>query len=231
MVPELVARDVTVEPIPGPRLRTPQPGAPAVTFDGWPRRWNRLLVTLGVIGGLVLLNDLYVFESVVIPTSSMEPAILPHEHAILSHLSRGIHRFDVVVIESPKFGVRMAKRVIALPGERVRLEDSWKVFVNDTPLDYSAETAEHQRREAGNHLIHLVPGSAGPFETRFARRDLRLGPNEYFVLGDNRLASDDSRSFGPVTRADIQGTLSAVWYSYDPVNRRLRTERMLRSVR
>jgi signal peptidase I len=161
----------------------------------------------------------------------MRPAILPNERIFLSRFPhRTIRRFDVVVIKSPTFGQRIAKRVIALPGERVRLEQSWRVLINDTSLSYSDENERHERTEAGDHLIRLVRNPNSLSETQFGRNDLQLGADEYFVLGDNRLASDDSRSIGPVRREHIQGPLGMVWYSYDIQRRRLRTERLLQTV-
>jgi signal peptidase I len=224
LAPERLAPSGSVDVAPGPRPRTARPGASG--------RWTRVVVALAVLGGALLLNDLYIFESVVIPSSSMEPAILPTERIFLSRFPRrAVHRFDVVVIKSPRFRERIAKRVIALPGERVRLENSWRAFINDTSLSYSDEDATHQRTEAGDHVIRLVRTPNGPFATQFGRNDLQLGADEYFVLGDNRLASDDSRAIGPVRREDIEGPLGTVWYSYDIERHRLRTERLLQTVR
>lgn len=215
---------------PGPRPLSRRSGAPAVTFGTLPPAWTKALVVFAIVGGALLFNDLYVFESVVIPSSSMEPTILPNERLVLSRFPHTIRRFDVVVIESPRLGVRIAKRVIGLPGERVRLEDSWRVFLNDTALTYSDEAANHVRMEAGHHLIEVMRGVREPFETQFGGTDVQLGPDEYYVLGDNRLASDDSRAIGPVRRREIQGTLGRVWYSYDVARNRVRSERLLRQV-
>jgi signal peptidase I len=175
---------------------------------------------------LLIFNDLFVFESLVVPTSSMRPTILPNERVILNHLSFGsLHRFDVAVIRERGTGKRIVKRIIGLPGDHVRLEGSWKVFINGQPLAYSGQMPDGQRTEAGTHLIQVV-GQDGT-ATQFGKDDLLLGPDEYFVLGDNRLASSDSRVIGPVKRTDIQGTVTFVWYSFDLVRHRLRTERLM----
>jgi signal peptidase I len=184
------------------------------------------------VASLLLINDLFFFESVLIPSSSMRPTILPNERIFLQKFGfRTLNRFDVVVVGSKKLGKRLAKRVIALPGDRVRIEGSWKVFINDECLDYSEENAVHQRIEAGDHTIQVLKDQKPSFEARFGGHNLILGPDEYFVLGDNRLASDDSRFIGPVKRHEIEGKLGTVWYSYDFQQHRLRTERLLRSVR
>lgn len=178
---------------------------------------------------LLVFNDLFVFESLVVPTSSMQPTIQPNERIILNHLSFGqLHRFDVAVIREHGTGKRIVKRIIGLPGERVRLDSGWKVFINDQPLGYSEGMINSQRTEAGSHLIQVIGADATT--TRFAKDDLLLGPDEYFVLGDNRLASSDSRVIGPVKREDIEGTVSFVWYSFDLVRHRLRAERLMQGI-
>ena len=193
--------------------------------------WRQGVAAAAVASALLVANDVFLYESVVVPSASMWPTVLPNERAFLHHLSGPIKRFDVVVIKSPRFGERLAKRVVGLPGERVRLEDSWRVLINDVSLGYIAETGSTVRREGDDHEICVAPGRGVTFPTRVGAADVLLGPDEYFLLGDNRLASDDSRTFGPVSAADIQGTLGTVWYSFDVGQRRLRTERLLRAIR
>lgn len=197
----------------------------------WLPTWKQAAVAVVTAGALLVLNDMFVCESVVIPSASMRPTILPNERVFLRRFPPApIERFAVVVVDSRKLGARIAKRVIGLPGDRIRVENAWKVFVNGRPLDYADENVAHERMEAGNHAIRVVESAKVSFETPFARADLTLEPGEYFVLGDNRLASEDSRAIGPVTRAEIQGTLGTVWYSYDREQHRLRTARLLHAL-
>ena len=196
------------------------------------RPWNRAAIALAIGGAAWLVNDTWFFESVVIPSSSMVPAILPNERIFLRRFpSPAIRRFDIVVIKRRSYRERIAKRVMALPGERVRLEASWRVFINGESLTYSEENAAHERIEAADHTIRTAQSASASRATQFGSRDLLLGPDEYFVLGDNRLASEDSRAIGPVTRAEIQGTLGTVWYSYDREDHHWRTARLLHALR
>lgn len=194
--------------------------------------WKRAIGAAVVALVLLSLTDVFLYESVLIPSTSMEPAILPNERVLLAKLPyRTIRRFDVVVINSGRLNERIAKRVIGLPGERVRLEDSWKVVIDGRPLDYSATNSPDERIEAGDHPIRVDEMHGTAFETRFGRADLQLGPDEYFVLGDNRLASCDSRVIGPVPRRQIAGRLEAVWYSFDLRKAGMRWGRLFRAVR
>jgi len=216
---------------------------PLRAFAEWygpqpPRRGLRALIPTGkqgllafvIAAGLLLVIDLCFIESVLVPSDSMRPAVLPNERVLLRHWPRpAVRRFDVVAIASTVLHKRIAKRVVALPGEIVRLEDSWRVVIDGQALDYSEESVEGRRVEARHHAIQLAGAPA--VETRFGSQDLLLGPDEYFVLGDNRLTSDDSRVIGPVKRREIEGTLTTVWYSFDPDLHRIRAQRLLCKIR
>lgn len=149
-------------------------------------RWRRAVFATLVAIGLLLLNDMLVFESILIPSTSMEPAVFPNERVLLEKLPfQSVGRFDVVVINSRRLRERIVKRVIGLPGERIRIEG----------------------------------------------REVQLGPNEYFVLGDNRAASRDSRVIGPVSSGEIEGKVKLVWYSFDLHGGRPRWGRIFHAIR
>ena len=190
-----------------------------------PKTWA---LAFAVAGLLLWLNDRLLFESVQITSSSMRPTLLPNERVWLKkQFVEKIQRFDVVVVDSHALGHRIVKRVVALPGERVKLEDSWRVLVNGRAFDYSPVTGTTNRfSEASQHEIQLEGNPKFFYETKFGREELQLGPDEFYVLGDNRLASGDSRDFGVVKRAEIQGRLTLVWYSFDLKMRRFRWERV-----
>ena len=69
------------------------------------------------------------------------------------------------------------------------------------------------------------------YETEYGKADLLLGPGEYYILGDNRLASGDSRAIGPVKHAEIQGRLTFIWYSLDLKTGHFRWNRVAQAVR
>lgn len=190
------------------------------------------LAAVAVATGLLSINDALFFESVVVPTGSMEPTILRNERAFLTRWPRADpRRFDVVVVDSRALGARVVKRVIGLPGDRVRVADGWRVTLNGQPLDYRAEPDGDGFVEAGDHRVRAADGAAAAAPPQFGADELMLGTGEYFVMGDNRPASRDSRSIGPVSRDEIQGTLGLVWYSFDLREHRPRLGRIFRWLR
>ncbi len=122
---------------------------------------------------------------------SMEPAFVSNQRVIVSRLTyylRPPQRGEVIVFQSPdRPGVDppLIKRVIGLPGETVTIRGQ-EVFVN--------------RRRLHEPYIN---GPCNP--TRCRDSEWMLGPDEYFVIGDNRNRSRDSRVFGPVGHHDLVG--------------------------
>ncbi len=104
----------------------------------------------------------------------------------------GPERGDIIVFEPQQHGNEMiVKRVIGLPGDQVHIENG-DVYVNDIVTNYTADYTDAKTRF---DFPAVVP------------------PHEYFVLGDNRDSSNDSRNFGYVPAEDIVGK---VWMVYWP---------------
>jgi signal peptidase I len=128
--------------------------------------------------------------------SSMEPSVHPNQYVLVDKISYRLgspQRGDVVVFNYPLATERdFIKRVIGLPGETVTVA-SGVVSVNGQPLT--------------EPYIAAPPVSAGTWQ---------LGANEYFVMGDNRNNSSDSRSWGPLERKYLIG--KAVLTYWPPTN-------------
>jgi len=111
----------------------------------------------------------------------------------ISYKVSNIQRGDIVVFEAPvDRKADFIKRIIALPGENVEIKES-KVFINGSQL-------------AESYIFSPTEGAI----------NITLERDEFFVLGDNRLASSDSRSFGSIKRKSIKGK---VWLVYWPIFR------------
>ena len=180
-----------------------------------------------------------------VPTGSMEPTILIGDRIFVNKLAYGLrvpftHSWiaqwsdprpgDIVVLNSPQGGTRLVKRLIAGPGDTIALhrnilsingQDQPYTAVPDSTLADIPPEVRQGRRFANEHLrghAHLV--AAIP-SIAAARRDfgpITLPPGRYFVMGDNRDNSADSRYFGFVDRSLIVGRSSAVAISVDPKN-------------
>lgn len=120
----------------------------------------------------------------------MEPNFGNGDYLIIDQLSyrlREPQRGEVIVFKYPKQpSQRYIKRIVGLPGETVEIKDG-KVTVSGSQLEEST------------YLSEFVFTDPREFKT------ITLGQNQYFVLGDNRIASSDSRIWGPLPEEDIIG--------------------------
>jgi len=131
---------------------------------------------------LFFLMPRFVAERIIVEGESMAGTLHDKDNIIIEKVSRyfgDIDRYDVIVFfpsnEAKKIGTRFyVKRVIGLPGETVQIQYN-TVYINGKPLPETYGTSELDN-----------PG--------IAAEPITLGENEYFVLGDNRHISEDSRS-------------------------------------
>ncbi|MCB9847895.1 MAG: signal peptidase I [Phycisphaeraceae bacterium] len=143
-------------------------------------------------------------------------------------------RSEIVVCFSPKDGTRLVKRVVGVPGDTVELRKGL-VYINGQPCDYEPidslteqaflEGIDHADiREVQEESIAGAEPHAVMHFTRdgqFAARDfgpVEIPPHAYFLMGDNRDESGDSRIFGYVPEDRIVGSSGAVAISVDPDN-------------
>ena len=128
---------------------------------------------------------------------SMEPGLNNGEYVLvnsLAYLFGGPQRGDVIVFHPPSNpSVVYVKRVIGIPGDRIDISLS-AVMVDGVKLN--------------EPYIHSLP--PGVDENNSVLTNIRLGPGQYFVLGDHRQDSDDSRDFGYVPRANIIGKAEVI---------------------
>ncbi|MCD6429455.1 signal peptidase I [bacterium] len=141
----------------------------------------------------------FVFQPFFVRGQSMEPTLHDFDYLIVDELSYRLHqpqRGDVVVFKSPTNPQqRFIKRIIGLPGETVIIRDGKVIIEKDNKSFVLDESS------------YLSPNISTPGETK-----VHLGEDEYFVMGDNREKSYDSRSFGPIHKEDIIGRLAfRIW--------------------
>lgn len=175
-----------------------------------------------------------------IPTGSMRPTILEGDVVFVNRLAFDAkipltdvsvarlgepRRGDVVTFSSPKDGTRLIKRIVGLPGDVVQMRDE-VLFVNGEQAEYTDMTPASEvlggdvsvpAIRATEHLagssrsVQILPRVG-------ARRDfgpLKLPADQFFMLGDNRDNSEDSRFIGPVPRALLIGRAHHILLSAD----------------
>jgi signal peptidase I len=168
-----------------------------------------------------------------VPSGSMEPTITPLEFVWVNKLAYDLkvpftthhlaqwgdpQRGDVAVFFSPADGDRLVKRVIGLPGDTIEMRQD-RLLVNGQPIAYNAISRTSDASTI--HATEELPGRPHPVQILTDRMALRtFGPltvpeGHYFMLGDNRDNSHDSRFFGPVPRDQIVGRATNVIASFD----------------
>lgn len=163
--------------------------------------WEMIKVAI-ISLAIIIPIRYFLIQPFYVKGASMEPNFYDHEYLIVDEISYRFNepqRGDIVVFKYPNDPRQFfIKRIIGLPGERIKIDNN-KVYINGAILNES----------------YLSPNT----ETSLALRgygDVTLGSDEYFLLGDNRSQSLDSRSFGPVKRQYIIGK---TWLRGWPFNR------------
>ena len=134
--------------------------------------------------------------------SSMRNLLKPGDTVIMEKFSK-INRFDVIVFTRAD-GSTLVKRVVGMPGEKVTVKGD-KLYIDDKKV---TEAFLADEKAADKSML--------PFTSNFTLQELTnkdvLGKDEYFVMGDNRRASKDSRAFGPIKRSEILGKARFVYW-------------------
>lgn len=132
----------------------------------------------------------FLFKPFYVKGQSMEPNYYEKDYLIIDELSyrfREPQRGEVVVFRAPSGNDYYLKRILGLPGERIKVEEGKVVVYND---DYPQGVVVEE--------LYLEEDTQGSVL-------LTLGDKQYFVMGDNRDSSYDSRRFGPIDKEDIVG--------------------------
>ena len=228
------------------------------TFRSRIRQWWRQEIRPLLILALVLFairSSLADWNDV--PSGSMNPTILEGDRIFVNKLAYDLkvpfttwhlaqwsdpQRGDIVVFYSPYDGKRLVKRVIGLPGDVVEMRND-QLIINGTPIHYrplgpeisgQLPAAEQRQSQFANELLSSHPHAVMAIPELPARRNfgpIPVAQGHYFMMGDNRDNSFDSRYFGTVPRGRILGKATDVVLSLNKGNYWLpRSERFLRSL-
>ena len=175
----------------GSRQRKPKAEKTVTPRSEAKAQWRMFLIDTGCMMLAVYLLMTLVIGITVIHGDSMQPALHDNDVALIWRLSGVYEEGDMVLFSSDASPEVLVKRVVAGPGDRVEIDDeAGVVIVNNVILNEPYIYAETYNKGGQN----------GP---------LTLGENEYFVLGDNRMAALDSRyaEVGAVSKSDILGKI------------------------
>ncbi|HET90651.1 MAG TPA: signal peptidase I [Chloroflexi bacterium] len=143
---------------------------------------------------IALIINLFLAQATQVLGQSMEPNLHTNQRVVVEKVTyrflHGPRRGDIVVIEMPDQAEMLIKRVMGLPGETIEVRNG-QVYIEDRVIEEPWTVNPGGR----NYGPQVIP------------------PLHIFVLGDNRGASNDSRSFGPVPIEDVVGR---AWFSYWP---------------
>lgn len=195
--------------------------APAPRRKSQLREWAESLLFTIIF---VLVFTSYIAQATQVPTESMKPTILVGDHFFLDKIAfsanypvvlrpylprRSVNRGDIVAFKSPVDGnIPFVKRVIGIPGDTVmlrdknlylngkKLEEPYKIHVDSTIYEEDGWTPEELK----------VRDNYGP---------ITVPSDSYFVMGDNRDNSNDSRYWGFIARDEIIGKPLFIYWSYE----------------
>ena len=220
---------------PEPPARLPPRGRPAPSFRREPAPAGLLPAIQSLLYVLIVALFLITFtvQPIRIPSGSMEPTLLIGDFLLLNKeavspragwaLPPGsIARGDIIVFHDPVDdpSVHLVKRVVGLPGDRLHLRDGI-VYLNGKPQTEPYAVRRGNTRNAFRddfpNLHTMEPGVNANWwihlRTLVADGDITVPPGDYFVMGDNRNDSEDSRYWGFVPRAAIVGKPLLVYLS------------------
>jgi len=203
-----------MENLPNPAENLPNPAPKAALPDKEPARADgkgrkvlafviELVEVVTISLAIILPVRYFLIKPFYVKGASMEPNFFDHEYLIIDELSYRLHepgRGDIVVFHYPRDPKQIfIKRVIGLPGETVEIANGKiKIYNTANPNGKVLDEA---------YLDQEYTSSAPP---------VTLKAGEYFLMGDNRAASLDSRYFGPIQRSAIIGR---VWVRGFPLDR------------
>lgn len=153
---------------------------------------KELLPYLIIIIVVVLIRT-FIVTPIRVNGTSMDPTLKEGEIMILKKYDTSYNRFDIVVVDDSVDGSNLIKRVIGLPNESIKCKNG-QIYINNKKID---DVYAH--------------GDTEDF------LEITLKDNEYFVMGDNREVSLDSRSFGAVFNYELKGTTNLIIFPFKKI--------------
>ena len=169
---------------------------PSILSIIWSWIWS-FIVAFIIVGGVYF----FLGRPFTVSGASMYPTLHNGDRMVLSKVG-AIHRFDVVILKAPDENVEYIKRVIGMPGDTVEMK-SGVLYINDKKVDQpfiNTEALAKQTVFMDDFTLESLTGES------------KVPEGKYFVLGDNRGVSKDSRMIGFIDRSAIEGkAVFTIW--------------------
>jgi signal peptidase I len=197
---------------------------------GWPLLFAFIMVKF-------VINPLLI-EAYEVPTGSMEKTIQPGDRLFAEKFTYGIHipftdktilkmsspqRGQIVIFRSPYDGITLVKRCIGLSGDTIELRNK-RLYINGTATEGSyAQHTDPQEYPSPELMLNektvQAEWESGRNSDRYWVRDnfgpVVVPPDCFFMMGDNRDESFDSRYWGPLPRSNVRGRVMFLFWSWD----------------
>lgn len=192
----------------------------------------------------------FLIGNFLIPTASMTPTLSVGDFILVNKTAYGVRnlitnniwiktakpiRGDIAVFHFPvNSGVNFIKRIIGVPGDIISYQDK-KLTINGKPVEYTNCLDDQINSYNGNEANTICTEKLSPVEYKIDNMtnepsanftNLVVPEGMYFMMGDNRDNSEDSRYWGFVAEKDLVGKASFVWFSWNSLNSSVRWERI-----
>ncbi|ADU66946.1 signal peptidase I [Desulfurispirillum indicum S5] len=183
-------------------------------------RFQRFVDEISQVLAMALVIIIFIVQAFKIPSGSMLETLQIGDHLLVNkfiYTFVEVERGDVVVFKfPPEPHIDYIKRVVGLPGDRIRIEAK-RVYVNDEPFVTGFEQFKDSQLQTGSPRDNM--------------KEFQVPQGNYFMLGDNRDNSFDSRFWGFVPEENIVGKAFILYFSWDSENSAVRFNRIGRLIR
>jgi signal peptidase I len=190
-----------------------------------------LAVTLAIVVAAFTAYSVFFLHLIKVPTGAMQNTILPGDRIAATRMVGEIKRGDIIIFKFPvDTRVQYVKRVIGLPGEQIEFRDR-KVYIDGNELPEKRVSVKPQLADESKPLKEISTEGEGSYRVFYQREDddlttdavppvpfgggspYQIPDRHYFVLGDNRDNSEDSRYWGTVPRDLVTGKAVFIYFS------------------
>lgn len=187
------------------------------------KEWGLFILFITIL----ILSRWLIWSPVTVDGHSMDPTLQDKEHLIMLKTT-GIERFDIVVVsEKDETGEEklIVKRIIGMPGDTIRYEKD-TLYINDKQVDepyldnYKAAFANDKLQSTYSYNVQFqtIALAASAFTMDASAQDtftVEVPEGQYYLLGDDRLVSKDSRSVGTFEKSAIKGEVVLRMWPFD----------------